>query len=221
MRLQPMESVSDSFLLTVAEISAGLTGLFLVGMIFYIQIGYDQSQRSREVVEPYFRAATTITLILYALPLGVSLTLVALPIVWSRLLYWALIAGLVAANVSTITTVAAVRRMARLSLLVMIEVVGTGAVALMIIMPLVAGGFASAREDLTPSLLLSLGTAFLGTCVLVLTLFDIARFERSQLPEGKLGRARARLRTFRERAEHRAVDRNEESSQRPDQTPPE
>ena len=52
-----MDPVSDNFLLTVASISAGLTGLFLVGMIFYIQTGFARSERSREVVDRIFGPA--------------------------------------------------------------------------------------------------------------------------------------------------------------------
>jgi len=187
-----MDPVSDSFLLTVAEISAGLTGLFLVGMIFYIQTGNDRHERSRVVVEPYFRAATTITFILYAIPLGVSLTLVALPIVWSRLLYVALVLGLVVVDVSTVSTVRAAMRVTGLGLLVMIEVVGTVVIMLLVILPLATGGLSPGREDFVPSILLSMGVAFLGTCVLVLTLFDIARFERSEPPNSNLGWLRLR-----------------------------
>ncbi len=180
-----MDPVSDNLLVTLAEISAGLTGLFLVGMVFYIQTGYDRIERSREVVEPYFRAATTITFILYAIPLFVSLTLVALPIGWSRLLYLVMVVGLVVTDVTTVSTVRAVRRATRLGLLTMIEAVGTAAVAVMVILPLATGGFSPDREDLVPALLLSLGVAFLGTCVLVLTLFDIARLERSETPDAE------------------------------------
>ena len=68
----------------------------------------------------------------------------------------------------------------------------------MVILPLATGGLSPEREDLVPGILLSLGIAFLGTCVLVLTLFDIARFERSELPDPKLRRAMARLRRGRD-----------------------
>ena len=189
-----MEPVSDSFLLTVASISAGLIGLFLVGMIFYIQSGYESNERSREVVEPYFRAATAITLIAYAIPLAVSLTLVALPIVWSRLLWLVLVVALVIENVATVGTVRAVVRVTGLRLLAMIEIVGTVTVLIMVVLPLALGGLSPGREDLVPSILLSLGVAFLGTGVLVLTLFDIARFERSELPAPMITRTIGSLR---------------------------
>ena len=176
-----MDTVSDDFFLALAEISSALTGLFLVGIVLYIQVGYDKSERSRAVVEPYLRAATSITFIAYAIPVVVSLTLVSLPIGWSRWLYYGLVLGLVVVNVSTVSTVRRLQQEIRLRLLLMIEVVGTVGVALMIILPLATGGTTFSRDDLVPGLLLSLGVAFLGTWVLVLTLFDIARYERSQL----------------------------------------
>jgi hypothetical protein len=175
-----METVSDGFFLALAEISSALTGLFLVGIVLYIQVGYDKSERSRAVVEPYMRAATSITFIAYAIPVVVPLTLVSLPIAWSRWLYYGLVLGLVVVNVSTVATVRRVQREMKLRLLVMIEVVGTVAVALMLVLPLATGGFTLTRDDLVPGLLLSLGVAFLGTWVLVLTLFDIAGYELSQ-----------------------------------------
>ncbi len=188
-----MSPASDSFLLTVSEIAAGLVGLFLVGMIFYIQSGYDHHVRSRNVVEPYFRAATAITFVLLAIPLGVSLTLVAVPVVWSRVLFLILIVMLVVTNVTSVTTVRAVVRHTGLSLPIVMELVGTAGVALIVILPLATGGLNPGREDLVPSILLSLGVAFLSICVLVLSLFDIARFERSELPTPPLERARNML----------------------------
>ena len=203
-----MDTVSDDFFLALAEISSALTGLFLVGIVLYIQVGYDRTERSRVVVEPYLRAATSITFIAYAIPVVVSLTLVSLPIGWSRWLYYGLVLGLVAVNVSTVSTVRRVQQEIRLRLLVMIEVVGTVGVVLMIILPLAGGGTSFSRDDLVPGLLLSLGVAFLGTWVLVLTLFDIARYERSQLaPPASVGVAdnTAKLRPRRSRPDDAAA----------------
>ena len=175
-----MDPVSENFLLLVAEVSAALIGLFLVGMIFYIQTGFGRLERSRVVVEPYFRASTRIVLILYSIPLVLSLTLVALPIVWSQLFFLVLMVGLVAANVSTAVGVRPVMQVTGNRTLFINELVGTAGVALMVILPLASGGFSPSREDLVPPVLISLGIAFLSTCVLVLTLFDIAEFERSE-----------------------------------------
>lgn len=188
-----MDPVSDAFLLTVAEVSAGLIGLFLLGMIFYIQTGFSQLEKSREVVEPYFRSSTRIVLILYSIPLALSLTLVALPDVWSRLVFLTLIVGLVVTNVSTARGVRPVMQVTGNRTLAINEVIGTAGVALIVILPLVTGRLSPSREDLVPSILIALGVAFLSTCVLVLTLFDIAKFERSEAPDPTLKRSMARL----------------------------
>ncbi len=177
-----MDPVADALLTELAAISASLIGLFLVGMILYIQTGFGRAERTRDVVEPYFRAATMITFISLALPLGVSLTLVTLPIGWSRLLYGALILGLVAADLKTIDTVRACAKATGLNLLWAMEAVGTVLVLAMAVTPLWIGGLTPRREDLVPGLLLGLAVGFLSTCVLVLTLFDIARIERSEMP---------------------------------------
>ena len=195
-----MDPVTDAFLLLVAEVSAALIGLFLVGMIFYIQTGFGQLERSRVVVEPYFRASTRIVLILYSIPLGLSLTLVALPIVWSQLFFLVLIVGLVAANISTAVGVRPVMKVTGNRTLFINEIVGTAGVALMVILPLASGGFSPNREDLVGPILISLGIAFLSTCVLVLTLFDIAQFERSEELDPKSQRSMNRRRRHRKDA---------------------
>ncbi len=174
-----MDPVTDDFLIAIAGISASLIGLFLVGMILYIQTGFERMERTRDVVEPYFRAATLITFIALALPLGVGLTLVALPIEWSRLLYVVLLVALLAANVKTIDAVRACVRSTGLRLLWSMEVVGAGFVVAIAVAPLASGGLVPGRDDFVAGLLLSLAIGFLSTCVLVLTLFDIARIERA------------------------------------------
>ena len=178
-----MDPVADDVLTTMAGISASLIGLFLVGMILYIQTGFERTERTRDVVEPYFRAATLITFISLALSLGVSMTLVVLPIGWSQVLYAALIVALIAADVKTVDAVRVCVRATGLNLLWMMEVVGTVLVVVMAVVPLATGGLSPEREDFVPGLLLSLGVGFLSTCVLVLTLFDIARIERSASSE--------------------------------------
>jgi hypothetical protein len=51
-----MWPVSDGFLLTLAEVSASLIGLFLVGVFFYVETGLRRSDRARALFEPYLRA---------------------------------------------------------------------------------------------------------------------------------------------------------------------
>ena len=51
-----MRENSDAFLLNMAEVSAALVGLFLVGVFFYVESGFCRSNDAGDVVEPYFRA---------------------------------------------------------------------------------------------------------------------------------------------------------------------
>src|SRR5215207_11140956 len=65
-----MREVSDAFLLNMAEVSAALIGLFMVGVFFFVDTGFRRLDQARGIVEPYFRASTRIVLVLYALPPG-------------------------------------------------------------------------------------------------------------------------------------------------------
>ncbi|HEX6331361.1 MAG TPA: hypothetical protein VF129_08770 [Actinomycetota bacterium] len=67
-----MRQVSDAFLLNVAEVSASLVGLFLVGIFFSVETGLHRSP-GREVFQQYLRAGTRITLIVFSIPIGLSL----------------------------------------------------------------------------------------------------------------------------------------------------
>jgi hypothetical protein len=63
-----MREVSDAFLLQMAEVSGGLIGLFMVGVFFFVETGFQTGFRrlgaAREIFEPYFRASTRIVLLL-------------------------------------------------------------------------------------------------------------------------------------------------------------
>jgi hypothetical protein len=71
-----MHHVADAFLLNMAEVSASLVGLFLVGVFFYVDTGLRRWSRTRGVFQPYLRAGTRITLIVFSIPIEVSLALV-------------------------------------------------------------------------------------------------------------------------------------------------
>ena len=51
-----MREVSDALLLNIAEVSASLTGLFLVGVSSTWRRGFRRSHQARDVVETYFRS---------------------------------------------------------------------------------------------------------------------------------------------------------------------
>jgi hypothetical protein len=127
-------------------------------------------------VEPYFEAAR-IVLILYAIPIFLSLSLVVLEPIWSRVLFAVLSLLLVAANVDTAIRMRAVAKVTTSTLLVANETVGTISVVALVVTPWVLGGFEPSREDLTWAILLSFGAGFLSVSTMALSAFDIARAE--------------------------------------------
>jgi hypothetical protein len=166
-----MRQVTDAFLLNMAEVSATLIGLFLVGVFFYVERGFG----SRRVFEQYLRAGTRITLIVFAIPLGLSLTLVVLDPVWSRALFALLSVLLMAANVDSVRRV---RGLDKGSIaLVAMEVVTTGMAVALVVIPWVLGGFHPSREDLTWAIILAFAAGFLSISATVMSAFDITRAE--------------------------------------------
>lgn len=175
-----MRQVSDAFLLNMAEVSATLIGLLLVGVFFYVETGFRRLDQSRQVVEPYFRSGTRIVLVLYAIPLGVSLTLVALEPIWSRILFALLSLLLLAANIDTAVRIRAVSEVTGSTALLLNEVLGTVGVLALVAIPWILGGLHPTREDLAWGILLAFATGFISIIALVLSVFDMAKFEASQ-----------------------------------------
>jgi hypothetical protein len=182
-----MRPVSDSFLLNMAEVSSALIGLFLVGVLFYVESGFPRLEHTRGAVEPYFRASTRIVLVLFAIPLGLSLTLVALEPVWSRFLFVLLSLLLVAANVDTVVRIRALAKATGAASMLATELVGSLAVLVLVVLPWALGGLHPTREDLTWAILLSFAVGFMSICAMVMSVFDVARFEQAVRPRGDGG----------------------------------
>jgi hypothetical protein len=173
-----VREVSDAFLLQMAEVSAGLLGLFLVGIFFYVETGFRRLGDGREVFEDYFQASTRIVMLLFALPLVLSLTLVVLEPGWSRAIFLLMSVGLVVANIGTAKQVRDVNRVTRSQTLLVNEVVGTVGVVILIAAPWLLGGLDPTREDLTWAILLSFATAFASVLALVMSALEVAKARR-------------------------------------------
>ena len=172
-----MRQVSDGFLMNMAEVTSQLIGLFLVGVLFFAQAGFRRLDRTRKVVEPYFRASTRIVLVLFAIPLGLSLTLVVLEPIWTTVLFAVLSLMLMTANIDTAARIRAVTRVTGSKALLVNEVLGTAGVLAIVTIPWVLGGLHPTREDLAWAILLSFGLGFISVCVMVLSVFDIGKYE--------------------------------------------
>jgi hypothetical protein len=180
-----MREVSDAFLLNMAEVSAALIGLFMVGVFFFVDTGFRRLDQARGIVEPYFRASTRIVLVLYALPLGLLLSLVVLEPVWSRVLFALLSLMLLAANLDTAARIRAVTRATGSTALLVNELVGSAAVVAIVALPWVLGGLHPSREDLTWAILLAFAAGFASISALVLFVLDLDGFEARAGDEGE------------------------------------
>ena len=172
-----MRQVSNAFLLNMAEVSATLIGLFLVGVFFYVESGFRRLDRARERFEPYLRSGTRITMIVFAISLGLSLALVALTLPWARALFAVLSVVLVVANVDSALRVRGVKKATGSTALLVNEVLTTAMVVVLIVTPWALGGLHPTREDLTWAILLSFAAGFLSISATVMSAFDIARLE--------------------------------------------
>lgn len=182
-----MRQVSDELLLHVAEFSVTLIGLFLVGIFFYVETGLRRLDRARETFERYLKASARIVLVLLALPLGLSLSLVALEPVWSRVLFAVLSLVLVATNVDTASRIRAVTRATGSTAPLVNEVLGSLTVVVIVVLPWVLGGLRPTREDLTWAILLSFAAGFLSIGTLVLSAFDVGRSDAASRMDGAAG----------------------------------
>jgi hypothetical protein len=179
-----MQEVSDAFLLTIAEVSATLLGLFVVGVFFYVDRGYRQLSESHDVAA-YIRAGTRIVLVLYAIPLGLSLTLIVLEPIWTRLLFVLLSLVLVAANLDTAVRIRAFVKVVGSPSFSLNEVGGTVGVLALVVIPWLLGGLHPSREDFTWAIFLSLLVGFFSTSTVLLSVFDIIRLEAAAAVGGK------------------------------------
>ena len=184
-----MRQVSDALLLILAEVSATLIGLLLVGVFFYVETGLRRLGPAREAATSYLRAGTRIVLVLYAMTLALSLSLVALEPVWSRVLFAVLSLLLLAANIETSVRLRAVVRLTRSTAVLVNDVVTSAGILALVVIPWVLGGLHPTRQELTWAILLSLTTGFLCTYTLILSVFDISNMEAAARAEGRAGAA--------------------------------
>jgi hypothetical protein len=172
-----MRQVSDAFLLNMAEVSASLIGLFLVGVFFYVETGLRRAGRARDAFEPYLRSGTRITLVAFSFPIGLSLALVALELAWARALYALLSLLLFVAGIDSALRVRGVAKAMGSTSMLVLEIVTTAMSVTIIVLPWALGGLRPTREDLTWAILLSFAAGFLSIGATVMSAFDVARLE--------------------------------------------
>jgi hypothetical protein len=168
-----MRDISDAFLLNMAEVSASLVGLFLVGIFVFLETGLLRGGPGA-AQRPYIRSSAQIVIVAYGMCIGLSVSLVALDLIWSRVLLIVLSVLLVAANVESARGVRRIPRTAASPALITTEILGTIATILGVTLPWILGGLEPSREDLTWSILVSFAIGFVSIWAMVLTAFEIS-----------------------------------------------
>jgi predicted ester cyclase len=168
--------VTDELLIGIAGVTATVSGLFFVGVFFFIEVGSRRRTGSGRALLPYMRAGTRIVLFLFAMALLLSLALVALDLVWSRALYVVMCVIVVAANIETAVRVRTVQVTGSRTLLLN-EVVGSVGVVAIAVLPWLSGDPWPGREGLTLASLLALAAAFVSVGAIALAAFDVVRVD--------------------------------------------
>lgn len=167
-----MQPIADDFLLHVAEISASLVGLFFVGIFLYVQTaigrGHDLPGETA-----YIRSSAQTVIVLAAISIGMSLTLIALQPLWNRLLFLGLSVLLAIATVDRLRRLRQLARAATGPMLVAGEVVATAGAVLVVAAPWLLGGLDPSREDFTAAILLAFASGIFGISAMVRIAFDI------------------------------------------------
>jgi hypothetical protein len=96
-------------------------------------------------------------LIVFAIPLGLSLALVALELVWARLLFVVLSLLLVAANIGSAVRIRGVAKVMGSTALLVNEVATSVLALALVVLPWVLGGLRPTRKDLTLAIILAFG----------------------------------------------------------------
>lgn len=176
-------TVGDDLLLALVGASATLLGLFLVGVFFFVD---SPIRRSNPKFEPYLRTGTSLVLLLYGVALFAPLVLVMAGTVAATVVFAAFSIALLAHNCLTIYQLLHIPRVAGFRSFVLNEIIGTLLAVVLVALPWVLGGFPPSREALGLSFVLALLAAFVSTCAVVMSAFD--------LPAERSGRRIPRIR---------------------------
>lgn len=176
-----MRPITDELLIGISGVAATVSGLFFVGVFFFVEVGSRRRFGSGRAMLPYMRAGTRIVLLLFAMSLLLSLSLAALDLLWCRVLYVVMCVVLIAANIETAVRVRSAQVTGTRTLLLN-EVLGSVGVVAIAVLPWFRGDPWPDREGLTLATLLALAAALLSVGAIALSAFDVVRTDASGAP---------------------------------------
>jgi hypothetical protein len=171
-----VHEVTDEVLLGLAGIAATLVGTFIVAVFFYLDSALHRSRGAAgSTPDQYMRAGTRWVLIAYSLPLFVPLALIGAEPVWAYVAFLVFAGALVVATVDTTRRILKKGATGRSPALAANEAITTSAVATLVVLPWILGGWIPSPRDLVPSLLLALAIGFTSTATVIMSVFDAER----------------------------------------------
>ena len=169
-----MNQISETLLLTVAQVAATLLGLLIVAALFYIETGLRRLSTHNPEVRSYLRSTTKAIVALYGFALVVAFALVVLHSAWASLLY--------ALGAAYVVVVMAEWTLNSRSIRALVHVrrLSPWLAWPMFLIPLIApwliDGWMPDARALTLGLLLVLALAFINTGGLLMLAFDFASY---------------------------------------------
>ena len=160
------------FFIALAGVAATLIGAFLIGVFFYIDSEQHRHLTASLAADLYLRAGVRWIFAVLALPLFVSLALVAIEPLIGAIVF------IVFSGILVVCTIAAARRIMAAGAsgssrsLVVNQWFSAVCVLAIIVMPWILGGWVPAAEAFVPSMMLSLAAGFSSTAALVMAQFD-------------------------------------------------
>lgn len=164
---------SSDFLLGVAGISATLIGTFIVGVFFYLDTDLHRLMMASDAADHYLRSSVRWVFAVYALPLFVALTLAVFDPIWGALTFIGLSVIVLLSTVDTSRRMLTRRGSGESIGLVVNQWACTAAVAVLVVLPWIIGGWVPPATAFIPSIVLALVAAFASTVALIMKQFDL------------------------------------------------
>jgi hypothetical protein len=169
-----MNQISESLLLTIAQVSATLLGLLIVAAFFYVETGLRRLSKHNPEARSYLRSTTKAIVTLYGFVLAVAFSLVIVDSGWAGLVY--ALGGAYIVMVMAEWTV----HTRSIRALVHVRKLSPWLAWPMFLIPLAApwlvDGWQPGLAALTVGLLLTLVLAFINTAGLLMLAFDFASY---------------------------------------------
>ena len=162
----------DELLLGVAGVSATLLGTFIVGVFFYIDTDMHRRLMASDTADRYLRSGVRWVFVVYALALFASLALAALDTFWGAATFVALSAVLAVSTVDTGWRMLMEGGSGDSTALLVNQWTSTAAVAVLVVLPWIIGGWAPSTSSFVPSILIALAAGFTSTAALIMSQFD-------------------------------------------------